>query len=502
MNKIYTVKKILIALLILLFVFSCSKKEESKQVDESLKSLKSKSSKSEVKQGDAGDNEEGEEIVTEKVDIPKTNVEYKELPDNPGDKESDFTGNYVDGPTFLKLKNSVTAELVKTIKPADNKPRVEKKLTKPIALRGTIVTPQKVIEDGVIIIEYRTQKMKGKLGTRLIGEIKRVANYSKNLVPAKVPLIDLSGNYIYPGFIDMHNHVHYNAFDLWKPTYDIYPNRNVWPRDPRYADWKKINNYFSRKQKDLLIEVTKYGEIRNLIGGGTTMQGFMGDFQGSYGLCRNVENGGNLLGVNTIRQTVMPVSMWWVGSSAEDKRDKVISGFDKNVKRYIIHFCEGIDDDIREEYLKMKEFNLLREEFVGIHSTGVRGDDWNDIAKAGMKVVWSPLSNLMLYNKTTDIKGALDRGVPFQHISFAPDWAPSGSPSMLFEAKVVAEYNHKKLKGLLSPKQIVLMMTENPAIISGYDEFIGTITEGKRADITVLKKRSDDPYKSVLLNEA
>jgi len=104
----------------------------------------------------------------------------------------------------------------------------------------------------------------------------------------------------------------------------------------------------------------------------------------------------------------------------------------------------------------------------------------------------------MLYNKTTDIKGAWEHGVPKQHISFAPDWGPSGSPNILYEAKVVAEYNAKELDNMISPKEIVSMMTEYPAIICGYDKFVGQIKEGLRADITVLKKKDDDPYKSVL----
>jgi len=108
----------------------------------------------------------------------------------------------------------------------------------------------------------------------------------------------------------------------------------------------------------------------------------------------------------------------------------------------------------------------------------------------------------MLYNQTTDIKGALEHGVPFQHISFAPDWGPSGSPSMMFEAKVVAEYNSAKLDNLLTPKQILSMMTVNPAIIAGYENYIGQLKEGLRADITIIKKNDDDPYKSVLKAKA
>ncbi|HPG29800.1 MAG TPA: amidohydrolase family protein [bacterium] len=441
-------------------------------------------------------NEFVEEEVSEEIKNAK--ADYKDYDSK--DVKTDITEDFAGAEDFFKLKDGVNKKVIDSLKPADDKPRKETLQNKSVALRGTIITPSKVIEDGLILIDYRNENLGGKTGDKLIGKITKVMNYSSSNLPKKYKLIDLTGNYIYPGFIELHNHVHYNAFDLWKPTYDLYPNRDVWPKDPRYYDWKKMNFYFSKDCKDMQVEVTKYGELKGLMGGATMMQGYNGEIAGSYGLCRNVENKGNLFGVDHINQSVMPVNMWWKGNEekTEAKRDKVLDSFGKKTKRYIIHFCEGIDDKIRDEYLRMKEFDMIREEFIGIHSTALRGDDWNDIAKSGMKVVWSPLSNLMLYNKTTDIKGAWEHGVPKQHISFAPDWGPSGSPNILYEAKVVAEYNAKELDNMISPKEIVSMMTEYPAIICGYDKFVGQIKEGLRADIIVLKKKDDDPYKSVL----
>ncbi|HNW92719.1 MAG TPA: amidohydrolase family protein, partial [bacterium] len=192
------------------------------------------------------------------------------------------------------------------------------------------------------------------------------------------------------------------------------------------------------------------------------------------------------------------VSGWYKGKRAEADREKVTNAFASGkAVRYIMHFCEGIDAKIHEEFEQLKAFNMLREEMVGIHSTALRGADWDDIAAAGMKAVWSPLSNLILYNETTDIKGAIEHGVAFRNLSFAPDWAPSGTPGMIEELKVVAEYNEKQLDGYLTARQMYEMMTINPANISSYDEFVGEIKAGLRADITVVKMTGDDPYVSL-----
>lgn len=403
-------------------------------------------------------------------------------------------------PEFFALKDGVNAAVLASLRPADDKPRRETRISEPIALRGTIVTPSQVIPDGIVVIEYATENLGRGLDNRLVSTIRTVAPYTAAAVPAGATLVDLTGNNIYPGFMDLHNHVMYNIYDLWTPTFDKYPSRDVWPGDVRYKDWKKLKFYFSKEYKQLVAEATKFGEIRELMGGGTMIQGFDGAFAASYGLIRNMENEGNLLGLDSINQSVMPISGWWGDRPrAVSGRERVLTALNGGkVTRYFIHFCEGIDDKIYQEFVKMREYNMLRPEFVGIHSTALQGDDWNDIARAGMKVVWSPLSNLILYNQTADIKGALSHGVPLRNISLGPDWSPSGSPNMLFEAKVAAEYNREKLNNLLTPRQIVSMMTENAANVCGYDQYLGQIKVGLRADLTVIKQQGDDPYQSVL----
>ena len=48
-------------------------------------------------------------------------------------------------------------------------------------------------------------------------------------------------------------------------------------------------------------------------------------------------------------------------------------------------------------------------------------------------MVWSPMSNLLLYGGTADIAAALAAGV---RIGIGSDWSPSGSKNLLGELKV------------------------------------------------------------------
>ena len=82
---------------------------------------------------------------------------------------------------------------------------------------------------------------------------------------------------------------------------------------------------------------------------------------------------------------------------------------------------------------------------VLVHGVGLEPEDFYEMAHApaaradgvgdgkGAKLVWSPLSNLLLYGKTAAVYDALAAGVL---ISLGTDWTPSGSPNLLTELKV------------------------------------------------------------------
>src|SRR6266540_5455077 len=79
----------------------------------------------------------------------------------------------------------------------------------------------------------------------------------------------------------------------------------------------------------------------------------------------------------------------------------------------------------------------------------------------GAKLVWSPLSNLLLYGKTTDIPAALAANVL---VCLGADWSPSGSKDMLAEIKVAHEYDKAKWGHRLSDIELVKMVTISPAV--------------------------------------
>ena len=76
-------------------------------------------------------------------------------------------------------------------------------------------------------------------------------------------------------------------------------------------------------------------------------------------------------------------------------------------------------------------------------------------------MVWSPLSNLLLYGGTTNIEAAKSAGVP---VSLGSDWSPTGSKNLLNELKVAKTVN--EVAGLgLTDCELVSMATRVPASI-------------------------------------
>ena len=109
-------------------------------------------------------------------------------------------------------------------------------------------------------------------------------------------------------------------------------------------------------------------------------------------------------------------------------------------------------------------------------------------------MVWSPMSNLLLYGATSRVKSARDNGV---RIGLGSDWAVSGSKNLLGELKVARLASDAMDTGF-SDRDIVAMATCDAASILGWQKVLGSIRRGARADLIVLDGTPTDPYKALV----
>src|SRR5687767_6689426 len=122
-----------------------------------------------------------------------------------------------------------------------------------------------------------------------------------------------------------------------------------------------------------------------------------------------------------------------------------------------------------------------------------------EVRDAGGHIVWSPSSNLALYDTTAPIARMLELGM---NVGLGPDWTVSGEDEMLSELRVAHLYGLGEEIEALTPERLWRMATEGSADAVGLGDAIGSLEVGYRADVVVFGRRAADPYRAVLESRA
>ena len=362
-------------------------------------------------------------------------------------------------------------------------------------LKGRVVTmdgENNVINDGNVMV--RDGKITGVWASN--------ANPPAGVDFSDVPIVNTEGT-IYPGLIDLHNHVHYNHIPLWdfevhlsdsqKSEEGGYTNRYQWGNNWDYGPsitWMKTNIQ-SNYRWDMASEQMKYAEVQAVSGGVTAMQGSPSSGTQAWDsiLSRNVElyNFGQD-GISTCA----------VCGAAEDDYtgSHLISQSEAGtLNAWFVHLAEGVDSSSKAEFDALWDKGLIMEETVVIHGTALDSSQFSKMASVGSNLVWSPLSNLLLYGDTTDVVAADQAGVS---ISISPDWGPSGSKNNFHELKVADMWNTNNMNGHFSNYELVEMVTSNPADATGWTPFVGRVKADLFADLVVIDTFHEDPYRNLI----
>ena len=87
-----------------------------------------------------------------------------------------------------------------------------------------------------------------------------------------VPILETGGT-LFPGLIELHNHLSYNALPLWFPVPKAFGNRDQWARLKDYRKMISGPMTVLGKTPRLLPSLVRYVEMKCLLGGVTTSQG-------------------------------------------------------------------------------------------------------------------------------------------------------------------------------------------------------------------------------------
>jgi 5-methylthioadenosine/S-adenosylhomocysteine deaminase len=349
----------------------------------------------------------------------------------------------------------------------------------PIVLRGTIVTPDGVIKHGYILIEN--------------GRIMDVSDKQPEVKNAIK--IDTRG-IIYPGLVDVHNHVPWNVLPRWNPPM-LYTNRYQWRADPDFL--QEVSIPFNNLINSYLCDMNSYGEMRALVGGTTSILATRANLC-IHGLVRNLDYNSGFYGTtelnleHIINVLDLPPASDPVARQTFTQLARIVIA-NPAYEALFIHLSEGTDAVSLEEFTYIQSQGLLNPKGVIIHGIPLGPSQFEAMASNGTSLVWSPRSNIVLYGQTADVQAALDAGV---QVALAPDWAITGSSNMLDELHFADQWNQEYLGGHLSDEQLVNMVTRIPAQIAGIDDETGAIQPGLRADLLVISGNHDHAYRALI----
>jgi 5-methylthioadenosine/S-adenosylhomocysteine deaminase len=403
--------------------------------------------------------------------------------------------------------------------------------------------------EGATVVTMDDQHTVIPHGRVLVRDGRIIAVWAGPQAPAGVEVGDASvveagpQDLLFPGLINVHDHPREDFLEAWlPPASEAIPSQGKAGRDP-YANRYQ---WASSIEKQRLVEnpagvlaeplglglggeIVKYAEAGALLGGETAIQGAPRNPASDGVLIRNIDN--DAFDTRIAPPLVASIDSFG-GAELANLRNGMVDG---RYDAWMVHLAEGVRDgerrhgdtfSSRAEFATLKAKGLLTDMTVIIHGTALERPDFAEMRAAptiradgvgdgrGAKLVWSPLSNLLLYGKTTNVYDALAEGVL---VSLGTDWTPSGSRTLLHELKVadvalrdnrilgtnrdeVPAYaldgkqgHERQLAEQALDRALVDMVTRNPALTLRWYDKVGSIEAGKLADLLLIRRPAQAP---------
>ncbi len=319
--------------------------------------------------------------------------------------------------------------------------------------------------------------------------------------PVGVDVIDVDG-LIFPGMISTHDHLSYDLFDFIPFTEaPNFVDRNAWAATQMYCDFKSQRGGFS----SYYDEICKLAEVRMASSGCTVTQSQVASFSRS-------DDPFAKLGVGILNGERFPgrCKDVVVGTTDNDMVSEWTAAHEDGVNgvlhRYIVHLGETTDKPGNDMAYQWNWW-MAHDGFDGrdtiIHGINIPAAEYalfnhgTDAFGDPLKTVlsWACKSNMLLYDTTADVSGALGQGAT---VALAPDWSESGMPNMLAELNY-CKYTADNKAWNIQTREFIDMVTRNAAAGFGRLNDLGSIEAGKIANFMVIDDGPGDPYDDLMM---
>jgi 5-methylthioadenosine/S-adenosylhomocysteine deaminase len=371
-----------------------------------------------------------------------------------------------------------------------------KSLPRSLLLRGNVVHPDGTVHDRYVLVRD--------------GGIVSVSR-RRPALSTDVPYVETERrDWIYPGLINLHAHVDYNLLPLWHTALAPFNNRFEWRSDDDYKrDVKDLHAKFLGKANAIAVAV--FAELQAVAGGTSVLQETSPLEREAGGvdlvLCRDTGKAEDI-GFDKDKAILSVVDWFRPGNSggAPEPQTRAIADYVRlrdsgKLAAAIVHLAEGrcgygtdlgVDPYCRREFEAFMAHPAFQDAgavracpLTLVHCSGIDVRDQSHIRflrERDISIVWSPVSNLLLYGDTLDVETLLSEGI---NVAIGSDWAPSGSKHVWEEAKF-ARWYFDAIGANASDEQIFQMVTSNAGRCLGLPH-LGRIEPGGLGDFFILR---------------
>ena len=362
-----------------------------------------------------------------------------------------------------------------------------------------------LIKNGnVIIFEDNDVKVK-KLDIKIRNnKIEKIAKHIDEAGNGKV--IDACNKVVMPGLINTHAHI---AMSIFRGTFEgcnlyTWLNEKIWPREAKLTKEDVYNasmlsiiemistgttcvndHYFMTEEIREALEKAKLRAMVTRVlmdadgeeASKTRIKEFINLYEN-----RNQNN-------DLITYSVSPHGLYTCSDKLlKEARDLAI----KYGLPVHTHFLESIDEieDIKKLHGE-EASKVLKKYFDGIHTILAHGVKLNDEDIAVLKtmdcgIAHNPISNFRLGCKIADVTKYMKNGI---NVALGTDGQGSGNNLDMFETMKIAALAQGGIhenEDRIESKDIIKMATINGAKLLGMEDKIGSVEEGKLADIIIV----------------
>ncbi len=376
-----------------------------------------------------------------------------------------------------------------------------------------------VIKNGTVItMDEKREKKYEKLD--IVVKDNKIFSVTESYQGSYDKLIDASGKVILPGLINCHTHLGMSIFRATNDDFALqdWLTKKIWPIEDHMTDediyyttllsclemiqtgtTTSNDMYFGVKGSLKAIEETKVRSVfsRCLTGRDQASIERIKEFKKLV-----EENQGKEL----LTFTVTPHSMYTCNKEYLIECEKIATELNLPIH---IHYSENQSEveGIIKEYQTspakaLKDLNFLNHKLILAHGTYISEEDQKILAKGDVSIATNPISNLNLGCGIADLVQYKKNGL---NICLGTDGQGSGnSLNMFYHMSVVDQLQKAKYQDptVMGSYEVLKMATINGAKALGLENQIGSIEEGKKADIIILDLKNIEIYPTVdLINQ-